>query len=115
MQLTPEQRKAIGDNCLSSSWQMLAAWRLQHMGSLNDEPDTVVDWLVNVNHSSLALAEEMLRFMGDRLWRIQLHPEKARDGEGSPGLRAVDVVCGGLCWTLWLLPRQPLNLLRISR
>ena len=113
MELSPEQRKAISDNCLPLSWQVLGSWRLRHQGAVTDEPDVVVDWLASANHRSQALREEMVRFMSEKLWRIELRP--ASGDTASEGLRALDVVCSGQRWTLWLLPQPQLNLLRISR
>lgn len=113
MELSPELRKAISDHCLPLSWQMLSAWRLQHLGSLHDEPDVVTDWLANVSPRSLALVEEMVRRMSERLWRIELRPASAEPT--GPGLRTLDVVCGGQRWTLSMLPKPQLHVLRISR
>lgn len=114
MALSPEQRKAISGHCLPMSWQVLGAWRLRHQGTLTDEADVVVDWLASANHRSQALCEEMLRFMTEKLWRIELRPLAEQDANAA-GLRALDVVCSGQRWTLWLQPRPQLHLLRISR
>jgi hypothetical protein len=115
MELSEQQRQAISDHCLPTSWQMLSAWRLRNLGSLNDGPDVLVDWLSNADPAAHALVQEMLRFLGDRLWRIELHPAQAAASANPAGLRAVDVLCGGLRWTLWLQPRPTLHLVRISR
>lgn len=115
MDISPQQRQAISDHCLPSSWQLLSAWRLRNLGSLNDGPDVLVDWLSNADPGAQALVNQLLRFLGDRLWRIELHPAQAAAGAKPTGLRALDVLCGGLRWTLWLQPRPTLRLVRISR
>lgn len=115
MELSPEQRQAISDHCLPMSWQMLGAWRLQHLGSLHDEPDVVAQWLAEANPRSQALAQEMVRLMAERLWRIELRAVDATAGVNPHGLRLVDVTCGGARWTLGLLPQPRLHLQRISR
>lgn len=113
MEISPEQRQAISDNCLPSSWQMLRSWRLRHQGTATDAPDVVVDWLENATPRSRALVQEMARNMSERLWRIALRPASA--DTAHHGLRALDVVCGGQCWTLWLQAQPQLQLQRITR
>ncbi len=115
MDVSEQQRQAISDHCLPSSWQMLSAWRLRNLGSLNDGPEVMVDWLSKADPAAQAMVNQMLRFLGDRLWRIELSPTRTAEGANPKGLRAVDVVCGGLRWTLWLQPRPTLHLVRISR
>jgi hypothetical protein len=112
MDLTTEQRKAIASNCLPSSWQMTTAWRLQHQGAATDTPDVLVDWLHNASPRSQSLVLELVRHLSDRLWRLELRPRAAGD---APGLRSLDVVCGGLRWTLWLQARPQLYLVSINR
>ena len=112
MELRTEQRKAITRNCLPASWQMTAAWRLQNNGAATDTPDVLVDWLENAGPRSQALVLELVRHLSDRLWRLELRQPAAGD---APGLRSLDVVCGGLRWTLWLQARPQLYLVSISR
>jgi hypothetical protein len=113
MELSEQQRQAISDHCLLMSWQQLTAWRLQHQGAATDEPELMADWLAGVNQGSQALAEEMVRWLSDRLWRVEPHRGPAL---GNPaGVYPLDVVCSGLRWTLWLVPKPQLHLQRISR
>ncbi len=112
MDLSTEQRQAIAHNCLPTSWQMTTAWRLQHQGAATDEPDRLVDWLQGASPRSQALVLELVRHLSQRLWRLELREPTTGD---RAGLRLLDVVCGGLRWTLWLQPRPRLHLVRISR
>lgn len=112
MELSTEQRKAISRNCLSASWQMTTAWRLQNNGAATDTPDVLVDWLQNASPRSQALVLELVRHLSDRLWRLELRQPAAGD---VVGLRALDVVCGGLRWTLCLKVQPMLYLVGISR
>ena len=112
MELSTEQRKAISSNCLPASWQMTTAWRLQNNGAATDTPDVLVDWLQNAGPRSQALVLELVRHLSDRLWRLELRQPAAGD---APGLRSLDVVCGGMRWTLWLQARPQLFLVSISR
>ncbi len=112
MELSPEQRQAIAHNCQPMSWQMTTAWRLQHQGMATDEPDVLVDWLQDAGPRSQASVMELVRHLSHRLWRLELRAPATGD---RAGLRSLDVVCGGLRWTLWLQPRPRLHLVRISR
>ncbi len=113
MQLNDAQRKAISDHCLPSSWQQLASWRLQHQGSASDTPDVLVDWLKDASPRAQASVQELVRHISDRMWRVSLRADAPTADQA--GLRALEVVCGGLRWTLWLQPQPRLRLLRISR
>ena len=116
MELSEEQRQAIGKNCLSTSWQQLTPWRLQHLGSATDEPQLMADWLANAHPDSQAQAEEIVRWISERLWRLEMHPEPlGRSADSQTGLYALQVVCSGLRWTLWLMPKPQLHLHRLSR
>lgn len=112
MELSTEQRKAISSNCLPASWQMTTARRLRHNGAATDTPEVLVDWLQNASPRSQALVLELVRHLADRPWRLALRPPAA---DAAPGLRSLDVVCGGLRWTLWLQARPQLCLVGISR
>jgi hypothetical protein len=122
MDLSPEQRQALADNCLLTSWQTLSHWRLQHLGSLHNEPDIMLDWLAHTHHRSLALREEMLRFMTDQLWHIDLQPVSAARTVQAPNalnapipsLQPLVVACSGQCWTLWLRPLPQLHVHHIT-
>lgn len=125
MQTSPEQRQTISNNCLATSWQLLGPWRQRHHAPVSDAPGVVLDWLSNANHCSQALAEDMVRAMTQKLWRIEQRTANvapdARNGTGAAaphatqGVSALDVFCAGQRWTLWLQPRAHLHLLRISR
>lgn len=116
MDLSTEQRQAIARNCLPTSWQMSTAWRLQHQGAATDEPDALVDWLQDAELRSQALVAELVRHLSARLWRLELRDPVAAGGAAEQaGLCALDVVCGGLRWTLWLRPQPRLHLVRIHR
>jgi hypothetical protein len=112
MELSTEQRNAIASHCMPTSWQMTTAWRLQHQGAATDEPDVLVDWLQDAEPRSQALVLELVRHLSQRLWRLELREPTTGDGAG---LRSLDVVCGGLRWTLWLQSRPRLHLVRINR
>lgn len=123
MDLSPEQRQALADNCLLTSWQTLSGWRLQHLGSLHNEPDMLLDWLAQTNHRSLALREEMLRFMTDQIWHIDLQPVIAGNtvnapnalNAPTPSLQPLVVACSGQRWTLWLWPLPQLHVHHITQ
>ena len=89
MQTSPEQRQTISNNCLATSWQLLGPWRQRHHAPVSDAPGVVLDWLSNANHCSQALAEDMVRAMTQKLWRIEQRTANvapdARNGTGAAG------------------------------
>lgn len=115
MALSTEQHQAIANNCLPMSWQMLGSWRLQHLGSLNDGPEVIADWLADAPLRSKALGEQMVRRLSERLWRVELLADGATASVAAAGVRKLCVTCGGQRWILWLQPRPQLQLLRIEQ
>jgi hypothetical protein len=118
MPLTPEERAALGANCLSSSWQALGPLLQRAHCPPTARPDILLDWLSHGQHRSQAMAEQLLRAMSQRLWRIEAAAAAvaaAPAAAASNGLLGLRVVCAGQAWTLWLCRQPQLRVQHISR
>ncbi len=114
MELSPTQRQVIEANALRTSWQQLTPWLLRHQGTANGTPAVLVDWLLQAHDRAQVPVLELLRHMESRLWRVQV-PAAAAAAAAPKGLLPLDVVCGGLHWTLWLQRPPLMGVMAVSR
>lgn len=112
MELSETQRQVIEANALQTSWQQLTPWLLRYLGSAYASPRVLVDWLLQAGERAQGPAVELLRHLEQRHW--QVHAPAAEAGP-SHGLLPLEVVCGGLHWTLWLQRPPLMCVLRVSR
>lgn len=116
MELSETQRQIIEANALQTGWQQLTPWLLRHLGTANVTPAVLVDWLMQASDRAQVPVLELLRHLESRLWRVQV-PSGATDAlRGAPqGLLPLNVVCGGLHWTLWLQRPPLMRVMAVSR
>jgi hypothetical protein len=112
MELSAAQRQMIEANALQASWQQLTPWLLRHLGTAHARPAVLVDWLLQAGEQAQVSAIEMLRHMQSRHWQV-LVPGTAAGA--SNGLLPLEVVCGGLHWTLWLQRPPLMRVMLVSR
>jgi hypothetical protein len=112
MELSAPQRQRIEANALQASWQRLTPWLLRHLGTTGATPAVLVDGLLQANARAQAPARELLRHMESRLWSVQA---PAATDDARTGLLRLQVVCGGLHWTLWLQRPPMMHLMDIRR
>lgn len=112
MQLSQSQRQMIEVNALQASWQQLTPWLLRQQGTASATPAVLVDWLLQASDRAQVPVLELLRHMESRLWRVQV---PAAAAGAQQGLLPLEVVCGGLHWTLWLQRPPLMRVMAVSR
>ena len=112
MEISESQRRLIEANALQTSWQQLTPWLLRHLGTAHATPAVLVDWLGQANDRAQAPVLELLRHMESRMWHVQA---PAAVNGGPEGLLPLEVVCGGLHWTLWLQRPPQMRVMAVSR
>lgn len=116
MELSESQRQVIATNAQQISWQQLTPWLLRQLGTASATPAVLVDWLLQASDRAQVPVLELLRHMESRLWRVQVPAATAGAPQGaSQGLLPLDVVCGGLHWTLWLQRPPQMRVMAVSR
>lgn len=112
MELSESQHQVIAANALQTSWQQLTPWLLRQQGTASATPAVLVDWLLQASDRAQVPVLELLRHMESRLWRVEV---PALPKGASQGLLPLDVVCGGLHWTLWLQRPPLMRVMAVSR
>ena len=111
MALSETQRQMIEANALQTSWQQLTPWLLRQLGTASATPAVLVDWLLQASDRAQVPVLELLRHMESRPWRVEVPNVQGAHN----GLLPLDVVCGGLHWTLWLQRPPLMRVMAVSR